>query len=497
MRKTNTLFSTLLVWHQRMGVAVCIAIIAWALSGLAHPIITRLNPAPAALSAPQVELATAQLAPLPDLLKKNHITQINSLRLFQWQEQPIYRIDIADHIVYINAITQNVIDKGDEHYAEFLARHFLGDEQSQINKIERVENYDEDYLYVNRYLPVMRVSFLRDDNARVYIDTKQGRLATIVDNNKAVTSQIFRTMHSWMFIKNSYLRKGIMLLFLSVGFLVALMGIVLYYKSRRLNTFRIEHPITRRLHRHVGIAVAFPAVLFSLSGILHLLITEKPTSAPAQHHISVPSTGLTLAHLHHLVRQPVSSIQLTSINGTAYWQIKPLKKLEWNNPSTPIAAAEHQHGNHTTPSTPDTTLFMNAQTGELLNKGNELLTRYLVLQLTSFSAKKITQIETINAFTGEYGFINKRLPVQKITFDTQGSPSVYIETSSNTLASIVTNSDRIEGYSFAYLHKWHFIDVLGKTTRDTLTSLIALGICVVIGLGAYRYLFKRRRIKHR
>lgn len=497
MRQTKNIFSWLFFWHQRIGVAVCVAIIAWALSGLAHPIITRLNPVPAAFSAPQHALQTAQLAAVNELFTKTSINHINKLRLFQWQEQPVYRIESAQGVHYINANTLQVIDKGEERYAEFLARHFLGDTESRVKSIELIEHYDEDYLYINRYLPVMRVNFARADNVRVYIDTEQGRLATIIDNNKALTSKIFRTMHSWVFIENMVLRKTLMLIFLSFGFLTALMGAWLYIKSCRLHTFRVEHPNTRRLHRSLGIVVALPALMFSFSGIVHLVMTDKPTTKPLEYKVNVPSAGLTLEHLAHITQEPLASIQLTTIQGVAYWQLHPLVKSTWGDKkSVATVEAEHQHGKHTAPSTQDAGLFINAHTGELLNNGNEQLTRYLIAQLTSLPVDKIINSEKVDAFSGEYGFINKRLPVQKIDFDLPGNPSVYIETTTNTLASLVTNSGRVEGYSFAYLHKWHFIDFLGKNMRDIITSFLALGICVVVGLGAYRHIFKRRRIKH-
>ncbi len=43
-------------WHQKLGLLFGLAIIFWGLSGLAHPIISRLNPKPIAFSAPQIPL---------------------------------------------------------------------------------------------------------------------------------------------------------------------------------------------------------------------------------------------------------------------------------------------------------------------------------------------------------------------------------------------------------------------------------------------------------
>ena len=78
-------------------------------------------------------------------------------------------------------------------------------------------------------------------------------------------------------------------------------------------------------------------------------------------------------------------------------------------------------------------------------------------------------------------------------FDLPGNPTLYLETATQTLASAVTDVDRLEGYSFGYLHKWHFVDFLGKDIRDLLTSLVALSVMTVLLLGVYRYLTTRRR----
>lgn len=84
-----------------------------------------------------------------------------------------------------------------------------------------IEQFDSDYLYINRYLPVTRVNFERADNARVYIDTQQGRLATIVDNDKSITGAFFRALHSWTWIDSLPLRQSLMSLFLVLGFCTA------------------------------------------------------------------------------------------------------------------------------------------------------------------------------------------------------------------------------------------------------------------------------------
>src|SRR5690606_6810610 len=105
--------------------------------------------------------------------------------------------------------------------------------------------------------------------------------------------------------------------------------------------------------------------------------------------------------------------------------------------------------------TEDLVVYFNARTGELLADGWRLHGESLALAFTGFQAEAIARVERVESFSGEYGFINKRLPVHAVHFALPGNPTVYVETASNTLASRVVDSKRVEGYTFAYVHKWH------------------------------------------
>src|SRR5690606_1016301 len=113
-------------WHQRIGLAMCVAVIAWALSGLAHPVISRLNPKPAA-PLPVEVLNTQNIGELSALIAQQDIRTIHQLRLFQWRDEPVYRIVSEHGVGYFSAETFQPLETNDFDYAELLARHFLGD----------------------------------------------------------------------------------------------------------------------------------------------------------------------------------------------------------------------------------------------------------------------------------------------------------------------------------------------------------------------------------
>nr|WP_314901984.1 hypothetical protein [uncultured Deefgea sp.] len=69
--------------------------------------------------------------------------------------------------------------------------------------------------------------------------------------------------------------------------------------------------------------------------------------------------------------------------------------------------------------------------------------------------------------------------------------SWYIEPATGQFSNLVEQRDRLEGYSFAYLHKWHWLDGLGKTTRDIILASFAAANVVLALMGLL--LWRRRR----
>jgi hypothetical protein len=111
---------------------------------------------------------------------------------------------------------------------------------------------------------------------------------------------------------------------------------------------------------------------------------------------------------------------------------------------------------------------------------------------TDISEAKLLETKTLYEFEKrEYGFVNKRLPVIKLAYDTPDKTTYYIDTATSHLATVVTNADRLEGYSFAILHKFLFMDWAGKGIRDLVTVLAAMGVLMVSLLGLYLFLKKK------
>jgi len=111
---------------------------------------------------------------------------------------------------------------------------------------------------------------------------------------------------------------------------------------------------------------------------------------------------------------------------------------------------------------------------------------------SSLEEVRLLETKVITDFKSEeYGFANKRLPVVKLAYDTPEKTTYFIETSTSTLAAVITNSNRLEGYSFAFLHKFLFMDWAGKDIRDLVMVLAALSVLLVCVLGLILFLKKK------
>lgn len=489
----KSLLPLLYRWHQSVGFYIALAIIAWGLSGLAHPIISRLNPKPVMFSAPVQALKLPAQFQLSTLLQQQSINSIERLRVFSWDNKSVVRIKSEQGIQYFDLNALTIITDGNERYAEYLARHYSGDYSSGVRSNQTKTTFSNDYNYINRLLPIQQVQLDRDDGLRVYVDTDSGRLGTLSDDRKYITATLFRNLHSLVFIESIGLRTAVMMVLLTLGFVVSLAGLWLYIKLWRRGAFNKTHTAGRRWHRSLGALVALAAMGFCFSGALHAWYkfssTQSSTGLEANNQqltkrFASGNIELNVNALQQaLTSQLISSIELVHFKGEHSWYIQ-------KHQSATLAHGEHQH--HKKPERPSasTVIYLNRDF-QVIEQGGEKHAIDLASQLSGYPSDKASPATLVTAFGGEYGFVNKRLPVYKIDYQLDGAPSVYIENSTHTLAASVNNSARVEGLSFAYIHKWHHLDFLGRNGRDIIIALFALGINATLILGLWRYSLKR------
>ena len=114
----------LLPWHRRLALLACFGVFSWALSGMLHPLMSALQPRPAAFMPPAVALALDGLQAPGAVLQQAGIAQVQALRLLMLDGQPWYqaRLQGQSKPRYWHARTGAPAALASAH-ADVLARH--------------------------------------------------------------------------------------------------------------------------------------------------------------------------------------------------------------------------------------------------------------------------------------------------------------------------------------------------------------------------------------
>jgi hypothetical protein len=482
-------------WHRIIGITTVIPVIFWSLSGVMHPFMghffkptianERLENAPIASTDIPLSIQT--------VLSKNSIKQIKNFRIVSFNSAHFYQVKtINNSLHYYNTATAVELVDGDKKYAEYLSRYFLDDPKSKLISSEILIEFDSQYKYVNRYLPVYKVSFDRDDAMQVYVETSSSKLATFNPKSRQFFIWFFDVFHNWSFldtITNNEIRIWTMVFLLSFIVLSALSGIVIYGLFWKV--FKKQVPPNdsktklRFNHRKVGITVAFVTLMFALSGAYHAFSKLKPNNLGSM--VYEPTIDVAKLSLEN---------NKLAIDWTKFLNSSVIKLKDKVYFQVTLKGEEKQ----------SQTIYINANNG-LVSKDIEFkyvqyLAHYFSNKLNAkgaccdmqepeeckasndISNAKLLETKTLYEFEKrEYGFVNKRLPVVKLAYDTPEKATYYLEPSSSHLAAVITNSERLEGYSFAIFHKFLFMDWAGKGIRDLVTVIAAMGLLTVCILG--------------
>lgn len=511
-------------WHRIIGILTVVPVIFWTLSGLSHPFMSHwFKPViahefikPEVLNRSQVTLS------ITDVLRQNTVSMLRTFRLVKLADQTYYQIKGADNrLRYYSASTGQVLPNGDRQYAESLARYFVDDAKTPVH-IEPVTAFSAEYRYVNRLLPVWKVSFNRPDRMDVYVETEQSRLANYNERSRKAFLWVFNNFHNWDWLEaitNNTLRVSIMVLCLSIIILSMVSGLVIYgfmwkrFRKPRNASDRIG--FLRKYHRQIGIAVSLVTLTFAFSGAYH--VTRKLTPDERIKYIRQPV--VTSAKLQaSLLSLPVdwttvTNVSLATVDDRLYYQVFTKKANDgwksWNQKQVDKAETADKSSRKTKESKP-TIAYYDVQTAALLPDGVMSHAKDLVMsfwaaeqsgkgpaccermddeqQAAAGELPDLLSISFLEKFDREYGFINKRLPVVKLALETPDHLTYYVEPATSRLAARIVDSDRREGFSFAFLHKYSGIDFAGKDVRDSITMLAALGVLVVSLFGLVLFL---------
>ena len=530
--------------HRIASLIIAIPVFLWALSGFMHPLMTNVRPQVATqkLQAPVIDTAKIRVS-LADALRKNKIDSFSQFRLVTMHGNWFYQVKLPASKVLKYYSTENgkLLPDGDELYARYLAKQFLeGDEQAaaeakshkmlaslkaeplpgtattvaaealgggdhdcctntmaaimnvtkgaKVTTVQFIEQYDGEYKYVNRYLPAWKVSFNRPDGIRIYVETAQDRFAFAVDNKRAAFDTFFSLFHTlgWLDFmgRAKYIAEMLIML---LAIFTTVMGLYMFCTTKARKVAGNAKVRARRIHRFTSVTASLFTLLFTISGGYHAFEKLKPDTRHlyfADYRYAATEAAADWDKVDSAVGADrlITNLSLVQVQGECYWQV-------FNKSAKTMAHQAAAKGGKdlmksmTVP--PPNTLYVRAADYTLLQDGEEQYAHELATAFSGRPADKIIATNVVTKFEGEYGFVNKRLPVWKVGYAENSEERYYVETSSGKLAALVNDKDLAEGYSFALFHKHHFMDWGGKTTRDVSTMFWAAMQMMMVGVGLW------------
>lgn len=485
-------------WHRWIGLVACIGMVLWGLSGASHPIMTRLQPVPKNMMPPlqMVDLSAAKA--LPQALAEHHIAQFTHISLAQIAGERYYRVAVPDqpHAHYFHVDTGDLRAGMEQAHAIALACYYTGLSVAQVATVRSLDKFEPDYHPVNRLLPVWRVQFKVDGNLRAYVDTEQSRLATLVDDRRAMLTAWFQFGHQWSFMQSAgVLQLCLATLVLGLILASAITGLTLYVRQAATARYRLRRLSLQWWHRQLGLWVALVVLLLASSGLWHLWKSDAQQHRPAlRTQYAADSLGLSNAvwqqflHVQSIGPVVVRKLDIYGRDQQLFWQVIGADAAM---PAAQVAAM-HQHAqahhHHASPAAAAPALYFSGQ-GQLTTLDAAHYARLWTLHLAQASGYVLQGADWIFSFANEYGFIFKRLPVLKLQTDASDGQRWYVEPATGIVSASVNNSDGLEGFVFAYLHKWS-VQSVSKDVRDAVAILAALLIALLGAMGAI--LFWRR-----
>ena len=457
-------------WHRILGLTALVPVIFWALSGLSHPFMSNWF-RPQIAKESFVPLSQSEMKPvlsIQQVMDQNHITKLRNFGLINFDKGTYYQVlGIDSTYNYYSATDGSLLTDGDKNYAIYLARYFTQDSTSKVKSLTLQTQFDINYQPINRLLPVWKVAFDRPDGMDVYVETSHSRMGTFNNNTRKTFLWIFEQFHTWdllVQLGGEQFRLIVLMILVSAMFLTLVSGLIvygLYWKSfkavqqKRKQNGVDDKRFIHRYHRQVGLIVSLIMLFFIFSGGFHIFIQLYNIGTKIQpYQQTISRADLNFSNLQLPVADSsIKKISLASFDGNPFYQVTNNKKE---------------------------VLYYDTNVGLELQGGDQEYATFLARYYSS-DYNSIDSISRINQFTNDYGFINKRLPVQQV-IDGEGE-SLYIETTSAKLATQITSLDRAEGLSFIFLHKFFWMTWAGKDIRDIVSMIAALGVLVVALLG--------------
>ena len=493
-------------WHQKLGWWGAFAVLVWALSGVAHPLMSWLGPQAVKFYPPSLQLVPGQYEGLKNVIQVNGLDRARMLKVIPSESEALVQLTKGDNQPrrYFSLVSSVELPNHDQQQAKWLASYYTGRDIDEIADVEWLTEFSPDYPSVNRLLPVYRVHFSGNAGLMAYIYTETNALATLTNDNRQQLQTVFQVLHTWSWLNefdnSRVLLMGFFMLAL-MAMCVAGIGLIVVLKSRRIPQ------ASRRWHRVFSYILWLPLLGWSVSGFYHLLQAAyiEPVSGlrlSEEMRLDNRDWADMAAHMGEYQNQSINALVLVegasdaAIGSDEETTLFYRLSLSQPNNQTQHTRSERFSGKASERSA----VYIDAKTGQFKQFGDEAQAQYLALRHTGRNQGDIVEVSKVTHFGPDYDFRNKRLPVWRIEFSDEVANGdaglrVFVDPITGVLVDQNRQIDRAESWSFSILHKWnHLNPITGRFYRDVLI-VGTLALCFVMTLFGVLMLLNNRRRK--
>ena len=502
-------------WHRWLAIVGGTGLLLWGGSGLLHPIMATWGPQQAVFFPPSRPLDLAGAQPIHEILARAGIGAAAAVRIVAGEDRNLLQVTENPDTPrrYFRLDDGAELPDHDRAHAVFLARYYL-QEAAAVRAVEWIDEFSPAYPWVNRLLPVYKVSFERPDDLSIYIYTETNAAAGVDNRFKSVLQTGFRWFHTWSWFPAEAEWARVVLIALFIGSLLALAltGVTMLVLIRR----KQRAPGIRGWHRIAGYALALPLLMLTSSGLFHLVqYAAVPPAANLRLSPPVSLDGVSFP-LHEQWAELSAGLEISTVSIVEIpAEISTNASASTsNNISTNTSTGRHLYrlglapARNAAPGTPSEirnarfdgvertgpALYLDAATGEPFAGGDREIALQLGERFTGVPRTAIASAELVTRFGPQYDFRNKRLPVWRLDYGAPVNATIFVDTTTGVLADRTPDYAKAEQFSFSYLHKWNFLFPLGRTAQNGIVSAAVIASLVFMaGIGLTLDIRARRR----
>ena len=484
--------------HQYLMYLSLFAVVTFVISAFTHPLMVWTGPQSVTFMPPKMTIDGNTVSNIPSTLVKLGIQESIVTKLVQTESG--IKLQITENELqsrrYFSLIDGKEFTHYDEQQAEWLARYYT-QQTAAVKDIAFITEFSTEYSWVNRLLPVYKVTFDTEDELTAYVYTETNALASLNNNWKRFLQGLFQTFHTWSWLDDVPLIRILLVSVLLLSLLSMLnSGLVMLISLKR----KRYTSTAQSLHRKLAWIVFLPMLGFTLSGAYHLYQYEfaenqrgmrlgKPLQL--KDFKSDQSASFTLHRIIDVSEESLNSFSLIKHLGRYYYRAGFSNHVSQN--AGVIKPHEHHGASDKTVRNKRFDGVSKERSAKYYLLGGIKLdeasltdkdvAKQLAFDFLDLDENTKVDLSKVTRFGPEYDFRNKRLPVWKITV-TETGERIFVDPVTGILVDYVVNHQRYEGYSFSLLHKWNFLMAFMKReTRDyVIVSFLAL-IMVLATLG--------------